>query len=116
VGICWHGERLRSRDPRLKGRPETGVFTATPGRGATASRPFAVRSSIAGQLVGSHNLRPPTDATPSRPYLLLRSSSPCQQFPRGRRPPPSLPLVSQSLPSGHVRVASFPLRFEDARA
>ena len=29
--------------------------------------------------------------------------------------PPLLPLPSQSLPSGHVRVASFPLRSEDAR-
>jgi len=28
MGICWHGERLRSRDTHLKRRPETGMFAA----------------------------------------------------------------------------------------
>ena len=44
VGICWHGEPLRSRDKEIKGRPETGMFAAALGRGATASRPLNGRS------------------------------------------------------------------------
>jgi|GEM_PF-3260375 len=107
-GDGWRDEH------RTQGRPETGQ-DAKPASGRAAIAMAAVRRGLSvepSKITDRSDIRPPTDATQSRPYLIPPAKHPVSGFPSSalsRHLPPATCHPKRPLSSARSVLTHYPI-------